>query len=202
MIGPFIIQGHLIKNPGTQRAKSLLEIPSAHRIIISGTPLQNNLKVLHYQLYQIILISLSSLIHFIYTSLHGRCIFSVIPYELTFSILSPRSTRNCGPCLIFAVLPYWVTTSGTGPCFIIGCSVLLIYFRLPSCYLFKVLFMYCWRNLVRFKEHYECAILRGNDKKASERDKRIGSMAAKVMSIACLWTFNLFVVTCQFSTIM
>ncbi|XP_043696485.1 protein CHROMATIN REMODELING 24 isoform X2 [Telopea speciosissima] len=39
-------EGHLIKNPGTQRAKSLLEIPSAHRIIISGTPLQNNLKEL------------------------------------------------------------------------------------------------------------------------------------------------------------
>ncbi|XP_047165048.1 protein CHROMATIN REMODELING 24 isoform X1 [Vigna umbellata] len=39
-------EGHLIKNPSTQRAKSLLEIPSAHRIIISGTPLQNNLKEL------------------------------------------------------------------------------------------------------------------------------------------------------------
>ncbi|XP_050895402.1 protein CHROMATIN REMODELING 24 isoform X2 [Lathyrus oleraceus] len=39
-------EGHLIKNPNTQRAKSLLEIPSAHRIIISGTPLQNNLKEL------------------------------------------------------------------------------------------------------------------------------------------------------------
>ncbi|KAI8032347.1 Protein CHROMATIN REMODELING 24 [Camellia lanceoleosa] len=36
--------GHLIKNPGTQRAKSLLEIPAAHRIVISGTPIQNNLK--------------------------------------------------------------------------------------------------------------------------------------------------------------
>ncbi|XP_022632577.1 protein CHROMATIN REMODELING 24 isoform X2 [Vigna radiata var. radiata] len=39
-------EGHLIKNPSTQRAKSLLEIPSAHRIIISGTPLQNNFKEL------------------------------------------------------------------------------------------------------------------------------------------------------------
>ncbi|CAH9085282.1 unnamed protein product [Cuscuta epithymum] len=39
-------EGHLIKNPSTQRAKSLHEIPSAHRIIISGTPLQNNLKEL------------------------------------------------------------------------------------------------------------------------------------------------------------
>nr|XP_028949177.1 protein CHROMATIN REMODELING 24-like [Malus domestica] len=38
--------GHLIKNPSTQRAKSLLEIPCAHRIIVSGTPLQNNLKEL------------------------------------------------------------------------------------------------------------------------------------------------------------
>ncbi|KAL1204052.1 Protein CHROMATIN REMODELING 24 [Cardamine amara subsp. amara] len=39
-------EGHLIKNPNTQRAKSLLEIPSFHRIIISGTPIQNNLKEL------------------------------------------------------------------------------------------------------------------------------------------------------------
>ncbi|XP_050205526.1 protein CHROMATIN REMODELING 24-like isoform X2 [Mercurialis annua] len=39
-------EGHLIKNPSTQRSKSLLEIPSAHRIIISGTPIQNNLKEL------------------------------------------------------------------------------------------------------------------------------------------------------------
>ncbi|KAJ0228663.1 SNF2-related [Hirschfeldia incana] len=39
-------EGHLIKNPSTQRAKSLQEIPSSHRIIISGTPIQNNLKEL------------------------------------------------------------------------------------------------------------------------------------------------------------
>ncbi|KAJ6419344.1 hypothetical protein OIU84_029452 [Salix udensis] len=39
-------EGHLIKNPSTQRAKSLLEIPSAHCIVISGTPIQNNLKEL------------------------------------------------------------------------------------------------------------------------------------------------------------
>nr|GMD67546.1 protein chromatin remodeling 24 [Ipomoea batatas] len=39
-------EGHLIKNPSTQRAKSLHEIPCAHRIIISGTPIQNNLKEL------------------------------------------------------------------------------------------------------------------------------------------------------------
>ncbi|KAL9266286.1 CHROMATIN REMODELING 24-like protein [Drosera capensis] len=39
-------EGHLIKNPSTQRAKSLLEIPCSYRILISGTPLQNNLKEL------------------------------------------------------------------------------------------------------------------------------------------------------------
>ncbi|KAG9444104.1 hypothetical protein H6P81_015444 [Aristolochia fimbriata] len=39
-------EGHIIKNPSTQRAKSLLEIPSNHRIVISGTPVQNNLKEL------------------------------------------------------------------------------------------------------------------------------------------------------------
>lgn len=41
----FLDEGHIIKNPKTQRAQSLFEIPSAHRIVISGTPIQNNLKV-------------------------------------------------------------------------------------------------------------------------------------------------------------
>ncbi|KAF3336752.1 DNA excision repair protein ERCC-6-like isoform X1 [Carex littledalei] len=48
MIWDYVIldEGHIIKNPKTQRAQSLSEIPSAHRIIISGTPIQNNLKEL------------------------------------------------------------------------------------------------------------------------------------------------------------
>ncbi|KAK8710077.1 hypothetical protein V6N13_145418 [Hibiscus sabdariffa] len=86
-------EGHLIKNPSTQRAKSLLDIPSAHRIIISGTPIQNNLKEL------------------------------------------------------------WA------------------------------LFNFCCPELLGdnkwFKERYEHAILRGNDKNATEREKRIGSTVAK-----------------------
>ncbi|KAJ4950878.1 hypothetical protein NE237_027710 [Protea cynaroides] len=86
-------EGHLIKNPGTQRAKSLLEIPSAHRIIISGTPLQNNLKEL------------------------------------------------------------WA------------------------------LFNFCCPDLlgdkIEFKNRYEAAILRGNDKNATDRDKRIGFAVAQ-----------------------
>lgn len=41
----FLVQGHLVKNPNTQRAKSLREIPAAHRIVISGTPIQNHLQV-------------------------------------------------------------------------------------------------------------------------------------------------------------
>ncbi|KAK2993462.1 hypothetical protein RJ640_005156 [Escallonia rubra] len=86
-------EGHLIKNPTTQRAKSLLEIPSAHRIIISGTPLQNNLKEL------------------------------------------------------------WA------------------------------LFNFCCPELLGdkkwFKERYEAPILRGNEKNASDRDKRNGSAVAK-----------------------
>ncbi|XP_031473665.1 SNF2 domain-containing protein ENL1 isoform X2 [Nymphaea colorata] len=39
-------EGHTIKNPSTQRAKSLIQIPGTHRVIISGTPIQNNLKEL------------------------------------------------------------------------------------------------------------------------------------------------------------
>jgi len=38
-------EGDRIKNPKTQRAQSLFEIPCAHRIVITGTPIQNNLKV-------------------------------------------------------------------------------------------------------------------------------------------------------------
>ncbi|XP_004229292.1 protein CHROMATIN REMODELING 24 isoform X2 [Solanum lycopersicum] len=86
-------EGHLIKNPSTQRAKSLHEIPCAHRIIISGTPLQNHLKEL------------------------------------------------------------WA------------------------------LFNFCCPGLLGdkqwFKEKYEHLILRGNDKNAYDRDKRIGSAVAK-----------------------
>ncbi|XP_040379491.1 protein CHROMATIN REMODELING 24-like [Oryza brachyantha] len=37
-------EGHIIKNPKTQRAQSLFEIPCIHRVVISGTPIQNNLK--------------------------------------------------------------------------------------------------------------------------------------------------------------
>ncbi|CAM6046593.1 unnamed protein product [Sphagnum compactum] len=37
-------EGHLVKNPNTQRAKSLREIPAAHRIVLSGTPIQNRLQ--------------------------------------------------------------------------------------------------------------------------------------------------------------
>lgn len=37
--------------------------------------------------------------------------------------------------------------------------------------------------IFRFREKYEHPILRGNDKRASERDKRVGSMVAKVMPI-------------------
>ncbi|KAI3504265.1 hypothetical protein L1887_32812 [Cichorium endivia] len=86
-------EGHLIKNPSTQRAKSLLAIPCGHRIIISGTPLQNNLK------------ELWALFNFACPELLGD--------------------KKC------------------------------------------------------FKAKYESAILRGNDKNASDRDKRIGSAVAQ-----------------------
>ncbi|GJX39888.1 ribonuclease H-like domain-containing protein [Tanacetum coccineum] len=35
--------GHLIKNPNAKKVQSLFAIPCAHRIIITGTPIQNNL---------------------------------------------------------------------------------------------------------------------------------------------------------------
>ncbi|XP_039031865.1 protein CHROMATIN REMODELING 24-like [Hibiscus syriacus] len=93
VLGVLIMTGHLIKNPSTQRPKSLLDIPSAHWIIISGTPIQNNLK------------ELWALFNFCYPKLLGD--------------------------------NKW------------------------------------------FKERYEHAILHGNDKNATEREKRIGSTVAK-----------------------
>ncbi|MCL7027656.1 hypothetical protein MKW94_024372 [Papaver nudicaule] len=86
-------EGHIIKNPSTQRAKSLLEIPCPHRIVISGTPIQNNLKELW----------------------------------ALFSVCSPQ---------------------------LLG-------------------------DKKEFKERYESAILRGNEKNATDREKRIGSTVAK-----------------------
>jgi superfamily II DNA or RNA helicase len=38
-------EGHIVKNTKTQRAQSLFQIPSAHRIVLTGTPIQNKLKV-------------------------------------------------------------------------------------------------------------------------------------------------------------
>ncbi|XP_052153628.1 SNF2 domain-containing protein ENL1-like [Oryza glaberrima] len=37
-------EGHIVKNTKTQRAQSLFQIPSAHRIVLTGTPIQNKLK--------------------------------------------------------------------------------------------------------------------------------------------------------------
>ncbi|XP_068663518.1 protein CHROMATIN REMODELING 24 [Aristolochia californica] len=95
MVWDYVIldEGHIIKNPSTQRAKSLLDIPSNHRIVISGTPVQNNLK------------ELWALFHFCCPSLLG--------------------------------------------------------------------------DKKEFKARYEEAILRGNDKKASTRERSIGSNVAK-----------------------
>ena len=41
------LQGHKIKNPKMQLVQRLQEIPAAVRIIISGTPIQNNLMEMH-----------------------------------------------------------------------------------------------------------------------------------------------------------
>ena len=41
----FFLQGHLAKNPGTKRFKGLKQLNYNHCIILSGTPIQNSLKV-------------------------------------------------------------------------------------------------------------------------------------------------------------
>ena len=44
MIG-VCLQGHLAKNPNTKRFKALEDLPRHHCLILTGTPVQNNLKV-------------------------------------------------------------------------------------------------------------------------------------------------------------
>ena len=39
------LQGHLAKNPNTKRFKALEDLPRHHCLILTGTPVQNNLKV-------------------------------------------------------------------------------------------------------------------------------------------------------------
>lgn len=54
-----------------------------------------------------------------------------------------------------------------------------------SCYKCLELHLrFLWHEILeclRFKEKFEYAILRGNEKKASDREKRIGSAVAKVL---------------------
>lgn len=45
-------EGHKIKNP-TKTSKSVHQIPARHRIILTGTPVQNNLKV--YEIFFILI---------------------------------------------------------------------------------------------------------------------------------------------------
>lgn len=40
-------EGHVVKNPKTDLTKKLRSLPCAHRLVISGTPIQNNLQELH-----------------------------------------------------------------------------------------------------------------------------------------------------------
>jgi DNA excision repair protein ERCC-6-like len=40
-------QGHKLKNPKTQLVQKLEELPVAVRVILSGTPVQNNLGEMH-----------------------------------------------------------------------------------------------------------------------------------------------------------
>jgi SNF2 family DNA or RNA helicase len=41
------LQGHKIKNPRTQLAQRLRQVPARLRLVISGTPIQNDLLELH-----------------------------------------------------------------------------------------------------------------------------------------------------------
>ena len=41
------MQGHKLKNPKMQLVQKVKEVPAALRIIISGTPIQNNLMEMH-----------------------------------------------------------------------------------------------------------------------------------------------------------
>jgi hypothetical protein len=78
-------EGHVIKNNKTQRAQSLFEIPCVHRIVISGTPIQNNLKVF----------------------LQSPKLF-VMRYLLCAVSKSDYRFRKCGLCSISVAQTFWV----------------------------------------------------------------------------------------------
>lgn len=163
------LQGHLIKNPSTQRAKSLLDIPCSHRIIVSGTPLQNNLKVLSGFLEGS---------HFMFFSPCFSPITLYIQNKPTHNLYTfcaaDFQNRSCGPYLTSVALSYWVIRYGK--------NLLhdLFFFGFKCCF-----FMKLWM-LFRFKERFESRICRGNEKNASDREKRIGSTAAQVMTSSIL----------------
>lgn len=84
-------EGHLIKNNKTQRAQSLYEIPCAHRIVISGTPIQNNLKV--------------SIIPFLNSC---NFVFYVLYYMFCMHCKPYYHCRKCGLCSISVAQMSWV----------------------------------------------------------------------------------------------
>ncbi|ONM15769.1 Protein CHROMATIN REMODELING 24 [Zea mays] len=87
-------EGHLIKNNKTQRAQSLYEIPCAHRIVISGTPIQNNLKV--------------SIIPFLNSC---NFVFYVLYYMFCMHCKPYYHCRKCGLCSISVAQMSWVINS-------------------------------------------------------------------------------------------
>lgn len=79
--------------------------------------------------------------------------------------------RSCGPYSTSVALSYWVISNGNN----------IFHALVAFSYVSASVFCMKLRNFFRFKEKFESLILRGNEKNASDREKRIGSTVAKVM---------------------
>ena len=63
--------GHCIKNPATKLSKALHAIPSKHKLVLTGTPIQNNLN----EFYQLISYATNQRVSYI-----SNCIESINDY--------------------------------------------------------------------------------------------------------------------------
>lgn len=84
------LQGHKIKNSNTQLAQRLREIPAGLRVIISGTPIQNNLMELH-SLFDFVAKVCDAKFHALGSASAAFVIDTGVPYSSQHPVLQQQS---------------------------------------------------------------------------------------------------------------